>query len=98
MDTQNEKGMAMLAYVLFFIPMLVSQNRSAFLNFHINQGLILFIVAWVGYYLFSMLNMYALHNIWGVLMFVLFIIGILGASKQEMKPLPIIGGLFTFIK
>ena len=96
-SANNDKGMAIVAYILFFIPLLISKNRSAFLNFHINQGLSLFIVAIVGNVALSFLG-YMFSNIWGLLMLVLVIMGIMNASKNEMKELPVIGGWFKLIK
>ena len=44
--TQRDKGMAMLAYVLFFIPLLTGDaTRSPFVKFHTNQGTVLFIAS-----------------------------------------------------
>lgn len=99
-SANNDKGMAIVAYIIFFIPLLISKNRSAFLNFHINQGLSLFIVAIVGNLIFSFLGrgFYMFGNIWGLLMLALVIIGIMNASKNEMKELPLIGGWFKLIK
>jgi len=99
-SANNDKGMAIVAYIIFFIPLLISKNRSAFLNFHINQGLTLFIVAVVGNIALSFLSyrFYMVNNIWGLLMLVLVIMGIMNASKNEMKELPVIGGWFKIIK
>jgi uncharacterized membrane protein len=42
-DVTNNKAMAILAYVLFLIP-LVAAPKSKFARFHANQGLLVFIV------------------------------------------------------
>ena len=96
-SANNDKGMAIVAYILFFIPLLISKNRSAFLNFHINQGLSLFIVAIVGNVVLSFLG-YMIVNVWGLLMLVLVIMGIMNASNNQMKELPVIGSWFKLIK
>jgi uncharacterized membrane protein len=45
-DAQQNKVMAMLAYIVFFVPLLTGDsNRSPFVKFHTNQGAILFIAA-----------------------------------------------------
>jgi len=98
MENNNDKTMAILAYILFLIPLVAVQNRSAFLNFHINQGLNLFIVGVVGSVALSFFSLYIFSNIWSLAILVLAIMGIMSASKNEMKPLPIIGGLFNIIK
>jgi len=100
MENNNDKTMAIVAYILFFIPLIVSKNRSAFLNFHVNQGLNLFIVAIVGSIILGMLpfSLYFVSQIWSLAMIILAIVGIMGVSKNEMKPLPVIGGFFNLIK
>lgn len=95
MENSNDKGMAILAYILFFIPMIVSNNRSAFLNFHINQGFNVFVFGMIISVLSWFIPFVGLLS-WATLIFI--IIGIIGASKGEMKPLPIIGGMFSLVK
>ncbi|MDR3299039.1 MAG: zinc-ribbon domain-containing protein [Candidatus Accumulibacter sp.] len=48
-DAEANKGMAVIAYILFFIPLLTGAHKtSAFVKYHTNQGTVLFIaaVAW----------------------------------------------------
>ncbi len=92
--------MAYLAYIIFFIPLLMG-NRSAFVNYHTNQGTVLFIFT-VALQIF--LSFFVAVPVLGLLFqialiipFVLWIIGLINVSKGEMKPLPIIGGI-TLIK
>jgi len=96
----NDRTMAMVAYVLFFVPLLAVKNRSAFLNYHVNQGLNLFIVAVAGNIVLSAFgwSFMMFSNIWSLLMVVLLVLGIVNVSKNEMKPLPVIGGWFNLIK
>ncbi|MCL2221412.1 MAG: zinc-ribbon domain-containing protein [Oscillospiraceae bacterium] len=43
-ETDTSKGMAILSYILFFIPLLTGDHKkSPFVKFHANQGTILFI-------------------------------------------------------
>ena len=100
-DVNNDKGMAIVAYILFFVPLLAVKNRSAFLNYHINQGLSLFIVALAGSIVLSTVfgwRFYMISNIWNLLMIILAVMGIMVASKNETKPLPVIGNWFKLIK
>jgi len=49
-DAEENKGMAIIAYILFFVPLIVGTHKtSPFVKYHTNQGLILFIfaVAWL---------------------------------------------------
>lgn len=96
----NDKVFSILSYlgILILVPLLVSQNRSSSLNYHINQGLGLIIVSVVGWIVLSFIHMWYLMNIWQLLILVLVIIGIINVSKNEMKPLPVIGNWFHLIK
>ena len=93
-DIEKNKAMGILAYILFIIPLLAAKD-SKFAMYHANQGLVLFISAvaaqifahmipFIGWMIAPMLSL-------GVL--VLMVVGIVSASKGEMKPLPLIGGL-----
>jgi uncharacterized membrane protein len=43
-DAEQNKGMAILAYILFFIPLLVGTHKTSdFVKYHTNQGTILFL-------------------------------------------------------
>ena len=43
-DAEKNKGMAIIAYILFFIPLLTGDYKnSPFVKFHTNQGTILFL-------------------------------------------------------
>lgn len=45
-DAQDNKTMAILAYILFFIPLLTGAHReSPFAKFHTNQGTVLFLAS-----------------------------------------------------
>ncbi|MGI6150879.1 MAG: zinc ribbon domain-containing protein [Christensenellales bacterium] len=45
-DAQENKTMAILAYILFFIPLLTgAHNTSPFVKYHTNQGTLLFIAS-----------------------------------------------------
>lgn len=48
-DAEDNKMMGVIAYILFFIPLLAGPKDSKFVKYHTNQGLVLFIVtiAWV---------------------------------------------------
>lgn len=94
-DVEKNKVMAILAYIIFFIP-LIAARESRFAMFHANQGLVLFLAAvvinivggiipFIGWFLILPFGWIA------VLVFA--IIGIINASKGEMKPLPLIGGI-----
>lgn len=84
-------GMAIVAYILFFIPLLTDAKNDPFVKYHIKQGLVLFI-SWVAVSVLSwippiMFISWILH----LALTVLFVIGILHAINGEEKPLPFIG-------
>jgi len=96
-DVENNKVMAILAYILFLIPLLAAKD-SPFAKYHTNQGLVLF--------LFSMICIFVNiipilgQIIWiagSIFSFVCFIMGIINAAGGKMKPLPLIGKI-TLIK
>lgn len=97
-DVQNNKGMAIIAYILFFVPLLAAQN-SPFAKYHANQGLTLFltcvvlnivlgIIPIIGWVLLPFANLACV---------LLAVIGILSAAQGGAKPLPVIGK-FTLLK
>ena len=84
-------GMAVVAYILFFIPLLTDAKDDPFVKYHVHQGLVLFL-AWiltsvVAMMPFIMFVAYLIH----IGLIVLFVIGILHAVHGEEKPLPLIG-------
>lgn len=109
-DAQENKTMAILAYILFFIPLLTGAHKSSpFAKFHTNQGTVLFIagVAWsIVYSILAFILAFipyigwALAMLIGLLSFIFLvfaIMGIVNAVNGVMKPLPLIGK-FTVIK
>lgn len=89
---EKNTGMAIIAYILFFIPLLTDAKDDPFVKYHVKQGLMLFIcgvattlislIPFLGWILTPFLTL-------GV--FVLFIIGIKNVLDGEEKPLPLIG-------
>jgi uncharacterized membrane protein len=93
-DVQNNKVYGVLAYIIFFIPLLAAKD-SKFAMYHANQGLLLFL-------LYLALNIvlrvipfisWILLPFVGLFCLVLAILGIVNAAKGEKKPLPLIGHL-----
>ena len=98
-DAQANKVMGILAYILFFIPLVTGDaKKSPFVQFHTNQGLVLFIagIASMVIAIIPILG-WILAPILGIVVFVFAILGILNAVKGEKKPLPLIGGI-TILK
>lgn len=96
-DIEANKTMSMLAYILFFLP-LVACKDSAFGKFHANQGLLV----WILFIVSSIIGIIPiLGTIVSMVLYVVgvifVILGIVNTSKGLAKPLPIIGGI-TLIK
>jgi len=85
-------GMAMVAYVVFFIPLLTEDKNDPFVKFHVKQGLTLF-VAWIAAGFVSMVPFigWTLAPFLSLAMLALMGLGIYRAYKGEQKPLPLIG-------
>lgn len=100
-EANNDKLMGILCYlgILVLIPLLISNKRSPFLNFHVNQGINLVIVWLIGCVIVGFVAQFSyLMSIWQLLMLVMAILGIVNVVKNEMKPLPVIGNLFNLVK
>ena len=108
-DAEANKGMAIIAYILFFVPLLTGDHKkSPFVKFHTNQGTVLFLtwIAWWfvslilgfifgGFFLWALFSLVRFAVWVGVI--VLLVLGIINAVNGRMKPLPVIGK-FTIIK
>lgn len=97
-DIENNKGMAIAACFIFFLPLLTDAKHSPFAMHWANQSLLrvfvhiaaifLMIIPILGWILGPLLQLFG---------FVLFIMSIVWAARGEVKPLPIIGG-YTILK
>lgn len=99
--------------LLFLVP-LIAAKQSKFAMYHCNQGAILFVIAvccWIALAVISavvhlipflglvlgILLVFVHFALWiGIL--ALMIVGIINAVNGKMKPLPVIGSLFTLVK
>lgn len=97
-DVRDNKGMAIVAYILFFIPLLAAKN-SPFAMYHANQGLTLFICAVAVNIVLSIIPVlgWILLPIANLAIFVLVVLGIVAAAQGQNKPLPLIGA-YTLLK
>ena len=92
-DVEKNKGMAVLVYILFLIPLLAAKE-SPYARFHTNQGLILFIAGVAVSILGSIIPIVGWFLILPVgcgFFGVLGIMGIVNAFKGVAKPLPLVG-------
>jgi len=90
---EKNTGMAIVAYILFFIPLLTEAKNDPFVKYHVKQGLLLFI-GWVAIGIVDYIlpwQPWIMIRLLNVALFVLMIIGIMNAVKGEKKPLPLVG-------
>ncbi|GEL76382.1 hypothetical protein TMU01_06170 [Tenuibacillus multivorans] len=92
-DAEENKGLGVVAYIIFFLPLLVAKE-SKFAMYHANQGLMLLITAViinvVGT-IIPIIGWILILPLGNLFIFILWLIGIINAAKGEMKPLPLIG-------
>jgi uncharacterized membrane protein len=94
-DFQQNKVMAALAYILFFLP-LIACPKSLYARYHANQGLILFIcgvaVSIVTYFIgWVPIVGWIISLVLRLLIVCYVIIGISNALTGKKSPLPFIG-------
>jgi len=90
--SRKNTGMAVVAYIIFFIPLLTDAKNDPFVKYHVKQGLVLFI----GYIVTMIVGMipvigWIISPLLGIFLFVLFIIGIMNAVNGKETPLPVLG-------
>jgi uncharacterized membrane protein len=94
-DIEKNKVMAILAYIIFFIPLIAAPD-SKFAKYHANQGLLLLLFC-IAFSIVSsvipIIGWFILGPICSILGLILFILGIINASQGKAKPLPVIGGI-----
>jgi len=93
-DAEQYKGMAIIAYIIFFIPLLTGDHKkSPFVMYHTNQGLLLFLCSVGGSIVSSILPFIGvfLGFAVGIASLVFLVLGILNVVNGRMRPLPVIG-------
>ena len=92
-DIEANKIMAVLAYILFLIPLLAAKE-SPYAKYHTNQGLLVCLaaiaVSIVGS-IIPILGWFIILPVGSIIVVVLGIIGIINSWKGTAKDLPIIG-------
>ena len=90
---QSNIGLAIVAYILFFIPLLTEQKNDPFVRYHVRQGFVLFVVECIILLIGQMLVFYWLSWLLNLAVLALFIVGVINAASGKEKPLPLIGQL-----
>lgn len=91
-DIEKNKVMAGLAYILFFLPLVVCPE-SKFGRFHANQGLVLLIAGVVGSIVLTIIPIigWILLPLFGIAVTVFVILGLINGLTGKDKALPLIG-------
>lgn len=104
-EIDNDKLWSILSYIplFFIIVLIVMKNRSSFLNYHLNQGIILSLVVVAANFGLDLLPWWlkiVSLLIWALNLFsiALMVVGIKNVLEKKTEPLPVIGKLFTFLK
>ncbi len=101
---EKNTGMAILAYILFFIPLLAGAQKDPFVKFHVKQGLVLFCL-WVIIWIIGMLipwywwfSFYWVIRLLQLGLLVLTILGIVNAAGGKQEPVPLVGKFADMFK
>ena len=90
-DIEKNKVMAVLAYIIFLIPLLAAKD-SPYAKFHTNQGLVLFLVAIISSVVAVIPVIgWIVTSLMSIVITILAIIGIINAIGGKAKELPVIG-------
>ena len=101
LDAEKNKGMAILSYFIFFIPMLTDAKDSKFAMFHANQSLVLWLVGLVVSIVgtvIPILGWFIILPFGTLFVLILWIMGIINASEGKMKELPLVGEIHILDK
>ncbi|MDD3926010.1 MAG: hypothetical protein PHT33_05075 [bacterium] len=94
-DIRKNKVMGVLAYIIFFIPILAARD-SRFAMYHANQGLVLFLLAVAVNIVGAVMPFIGpaiVIPLGSLAVVILAIMGIANAVSGRMEPLPYIGGI-----
>ena len=87
---EGNDSLAIIAYITwigFFIALIMNRdNENSFVSFHLNQALVLHIAALLA-------SIPLIGWLWGIAVFVFWVMAIISAIQKKTDPLPIIGNI-----
>lgn len=93
-DAEKYRGMAILAYIIFFIPLLTEAKDSPYVKFHVKQGLMVLLssiaVSVIGS-IIPFLGWFLILPIGSLIVLVIWVMGIINALNGEEKQVPLVG-------
>ena len=89
---EKNTGMAIIAYILFFIPLLTESKNDPFVKYHVKQGIVLFVtsIALMAVGVVPIIG-WIIAIFSPLIIIVLSILGIINAANGKEKQLPVIG-------
>ncbi|AHF09450.1 MULTISPECIES: hypothetical protein [Dehalobacter] len=91
-DIEKNKVISALAYIIFFLPLIVCSD-SPFGKFHANQGLLLLIMGVAGSVILSFIPVlgWLLLPLFSLAILIIAILGLIHTLNGKAKELPVIG-------
>ena len=93
--SEDGVGMAIIAYIIFFVPLLTDSKDNPFIKFHVKQSLTLFCFyvafQFLRFFPFIGRMVWILSSVVSLVWFAFIIVGIFNAANRKQKELPIIG-------
>ena len=102
-DIEKNKTMAVLSYIIFFLPLITDAKDSKFAKFHANQSLAILIV-WIGFCFvsvpisFIIPFFFLISTLVGFGIMILWLIGVINALNGKMSELPLVGSIHILDK
>ena len=97
-EIEAGKTMAIISYFIFFVPFLVEDARkNKFAMYHVQQSIVLLIA----YVICTILTVVLIGLFLYIVVFILWLIGLINAIQGKAKPVPLIGSLgekFNLVK
>jgi uncharacterized membrane protein len=86
--------MAIIAYFLFFVPLLTDAKNDPFVKFHVKQSLGL-LLTWVLWNIItSYIFLFGLEILVSLAFLVLWIMGLVKAAQGKQEALPVVGSFY----
>jgi uncharacterized membrane protein len=99
----DKKTLSIISYITiigWLIAYFSNSEKSSLAKFHLKQSFGLFIITLIlgiilGVIISFVPSLAFIDNIYSILILVLIVLGIINASKEEEKALPVIGSMFV---
>jgi uncharacterized membrane protein len=89
---EKNTTMAIIAYFIFFVPLLTDSKNDPFVKYHVKQAIALVIIAFANAVINNFVPFWGfISGLVGLGVFVLWIMGVVNAAGGKMQPVPIVG-------